>query len=194
VEGGLGASTGPSASVLRHNRAGDLNWRKSQLHPARSDKGLVLERGHQWSGCGSDHGHDHVDGLATKGHGSVRVAAGAQGLRLARHSGDGCGSDRHVRDLGGLSDTNQIAISLGEGVAQLRASDQAGRRGENIGGTPPVRARCKASTSSPAFGRAAARTTPTSSAKLASLRHAMHSRSTPIRSPRRGRKAPRNWR
>ena len=61
---GLAQASGPGAGVLRHHRGGDPGRRDAQLHPARPDQGLVLERRHQRRRRGSDHGHDHADGVA----------------------------------------------------------------------------------------------------------------------------------
>ncbi len=99
---GSGEAPRTGAGLLRGDRVGDLGRRDPQLYSARPHQGLVLERRHQWGGRGSDHGHDHADGLAQQGHGPVRSSPAPQGFRMARYRRHDDRSRWHVRDLGRL--------------------------------------------------------------------------------------------
>src|SRR5271163_3456497 len=92
----------PRASILRHDRVSHLNRRNSELYAARSDQGLVLERGHKRSRCCSNHGRNHADGFAKTDHGTVRTTAVAEGPWLASDRRNGGCSSWHVRDVGKL--------------------------------------------------------------------------------------------
>src|SRR5271154_5753802 len=102
VEGWIGPTPWPRASILRHDRISHLNRRNSELYAARSDQGLVLERGHKRSRCGSNHGSNHADGFAKSDHGTVRTTAVAEGPWLASARRNGGCSGWHVRDVGKL--------------------------------------------------------------------------------------------
>src|SRR5271155_3232415 len=85
---------------------GGLDWPNAlaarEHFTARSDQGLVLERGHKRSRCGSNHGSNHADGFAKTDHGTVRTTAVAEGPWLASDRRNGGCSGWHVRDVGKL--------------------------------------------------------------------------------------------
>ena len=90
-------------ALLRRYRGIDAGGSAPERDPPGSRQGPVLERGGQWRGGSSDHGHDHATGQPAEGDGLLQAAPAAPDPGMGCHVCDGCGHGRHVRHHGPLT-------------------------------------------------------------------------------------------